>query len=525
MVQVLDVETDLDALAAKDVGGGYLAFLDHIVVNSQPRPRYWQDVALPWQKEREEVRAPILDNLAGYNDDYAGPRWLWSGWAKGHDKTPGVGRRLLYLLAYSKHPLQLVACAGDQEQAALITGAMKTEVARNGWLADRVDISNYGAVGDSGSTLSCLPLDAWTGQGISPDYIVADEVTHWLHKKGEQFWDFVLATVSKRPYCMFEVLTNSGFLGSWQHRARNWAEGSGKWIFREQPAYSHMASWMDTGAIDEICKGMTPGEVKRVIRNVWIDPGEENGLVSTAEAETCVDPVLTERDRGDTRNNHFVTVDYGGVIDRCALCVLHPVPGTDRVEIDRLDCWQGNHEHRIVINRADALGGERNVEEWIDTTLSGFPNATLVFDPYQMESLAQHYERRGRRVERFEYRGGKRNMRMAQLIRTMIQNRKLRWSAEAGYLPGAEDDTFAKELGRLVLKPTIYGYRFDHEAGRHDDRAVAVGMGLVYAVPEALPGGRITPKSVGKAPQEPTRIAVPPPAQNWAQRRGLFGMR
>jgi hypothetical protein len=516
---------DLDELAVAEAPLGYHEFLSHVVINSQPNPSYFRKVALPWQTERERIRTDAIDFAAGLIGAYDGPLWFWSGYAKGHDKTPGVARRLLFLLAYARKPLQLVVCAGDQDQASLITQAMRDILAFNPWLKDRCEVSVLGGRGESGSVLQVLPMDAWTGQGISPDYIVADEVTHWQHKRGQDFWDFVLATVSKRPFCIFEVLTNAGFLDSWQHRARNLAASSPMWSFYEQEPYTHMASWMNTAAIEEICKGMSPGEVKRVIRNVWIDPGEENGYLTSAEAAACVDEALEEQTRGSHLLNYFAVVDYGGVIDRCALCVLHPVPGTDRVDIDRLDCWQGTHENRVVLSKDDALPGERTVEGWIDLTLQGFPNCRLVCDPYQMEFLAQKYERRGRVVSRFEYKAGKRNMRMAQLLKEMVQNRRIRWSPRAGHLPGAEDDTFAKELSRLVLKPTVYGYRFDHESGRHDDRAAAVGMGLIFAVPETLPGGKLGVQPVTAERPKPTPGVQQPPARNWAANRGLFGMR
>src|SRR5262249_40186436 len=90
--------------------------------------------------------------------------------------------------------------------------------------------------------------------------------------------------------------------------------------------------------------------------------------------------------------------------------------------------------------------------------------------------------------------------RLAQLLKTSIQNKKLCWSPDAGRLPKSmtidervrtiEDDTFAKELSMLVVKPMVYGYRFDHESGRHDDRAVCVGMALCFAFPETPPVGQ-----------------------------------
>jgi hypothetical protein len=151
-----------------------------------------------------------------------------------------------------------------------------------------------------------------------------------------------------------------------------------------------------------------------------------------------------------------------------------------------------------------------------------------------MESMAEMFERENVRVVRFEFMAGKKNMRMAQILRTMVQNRKITWSPQAGYLEGAEDDTFAKELARLVKKPMSYGYKFDHESGRHNDRASAVGMGLIFAVPETMPAGKPGPTII-KTPEQKQKeedeknqkvsTTLPGVRQDWAAQRGLFGMR
>lgn len=521
------IAEQFDELADYESGLGYLHFLNYIAVNAQPEPRPFRLIAEKWQVERERKRAPALDALAGLNPGYTGVRSFWSGCAKGNDKSTGVARRLLWLLGWSRRPLQLYICSGKEEQAAVVTAAMKMELDANPWIAERVTVSDLTGKGKSGSELTVLPMKAATGQGIFPDYIVADELTHWQYEEGRKFWNFVIGSVRKRPMCVFEILTNAGHIGSWQWDVRNAVKaeaesGGNHWEFFEQPARSTLASWMDAAAIERDGKLMDPGEKRRLLWNEWIDPGEERGYLTLAEAEAC-EVIRHERDKGQRGEQYYLSIDYGGVADRCALAVLHPVKGTDRIEVDRLDCWQGTPEDRIKIDRPqDGEEWFRSVEEWIDVCLLNFPNATLIFDPYQMESLAQKYERKGRRVKRFEFRGGKSNYEMAQLLRNCVQNRKITWSKVAGLLPGAEDDTFSKELARLVKKPMIYGYRFDHEAGRHDDRAAAVGGALVIMVPEMPPvgGGPTTVK-----PEEDATVrGVPVLRQDWASNRGLFGM-
>lgn len=531
MNELEQLDKELDALAAYESGKGYLHFLMHVMIDSQPERKPFRVIGESWQWERERERAGALDSVAGVNPGYTGIRSFWSGCAKGNDKSTGVARRLLYLLGWAKRPLQLYICSGKEEQAAVVTAAMKMQLDANPWIAERVSVSDLTGKGASGSELTVLPMKAATGQGIFPDYLVADELTHWQYEEGRKFWNFVIGSIRKRPMCMFEVLTNAGHIGSWQWEVRNQIkqlhESKQYWHFFEQPAKSQLASWMDAAAIERDGKLMDPGEKRRLLWNEWIDPGEERGYLTLVEAEACVDFALREESKGRRGEQYYLSVDYGGVNDRCSLTIGHPVKGTDRVVLDRLDCWQGSHEDRIQINKPEE-GAEwfRSVEEYIDIAYLNFPNLTLIFDPYQMESLAQKYERRGRRVKRFEFRGGKSNYEMAQLLRNYVQSKKLSWSPWAGLLEGAEDDTFAKELARLVKKPMIYGYRFDHEAGRHDDRASSVGGMLVVMVPEMPPVGQ-GPKVLDKKDDESGytgNVRGIPIRQDWAVNRNLFGM-
>jgi hypothetical protein len=224
--------------------------------------------------------------------------------------------------------------------------------------------------------------------------------------------------------------------------------------------------------------------------------------------------------KGDDRyTEYYAILDYGGVRDRCALGIMHGIPGSDTAVIDRLDCWQGTHAKRIDINIDPTNADGRSVQGWIEIVRKNFNIVGLVLDPAQLEGLAIYYERLGIRVHRFDYRGGKANHRMAQILKTSIQNRKVTWSKDAGRLPKhigidgrvkvIEDDTFAKELSMLVIKPMVYGYRFDHESGRHDDRAVVVGMGLLHLFPNGVPEGSQGPMVI-EAPHKPLAPGVVP---------------
>ncbi|HJZ55724.1 MAG TPA: hypothetical protein VKE74_12220, partial [Gemmataceae bacterium] len=516
-----DALADIYAEADRAARSSYLGYLSWVVVDSQPDPLAFALAAESWQWDRERVVSEAIEQLARFSRNYRGPKRFWRGYAKGHDKTTGVARRVNFLLKYARRPLAIYVCAGDREQAGLVSLAMRRELDRNPWLADGIELSAYGASGASGSELTILATDAATGQGIFPDYLIADEVTHWKHEAGRAFWDSMMSSVNKRPHCILEVCTNAGHKGSWQWGLRNFAAGSSRWHFYEQPVRTQLASWMDAKSIADDRLGMDPGEARRLFDNEWIDPGEESGYLSLAEAEGCVDRSLQEKTRGESGVLYYAIVDYGGVDDRCALAVLHAVPGTDRAVIDRLDCWQGSHANRIQINVPDGDPHARCVENWVEDTRRRFPLAALVVDPHQLEGLAIKSERKGIRVIRFEYLAGKNNYRMAQLLRTMVQSKKLTWSPDAGRLSGAEDDTFAKELAMLVKVSTSYGYRFDHTSGRHDDRAAAVGMGLIHAMAECPPIHTV-PQFVD-VPRPPSPLlggGYGGERTDWASRRG-----
>lgn len=495
------------ALADIDAGDGYLQFLEHVIVDAQPLKRPFRLIAEDWQWKRSIRSAGAINHLAGYDDSYTGVKSFWNGYHKGSDKTHDSARELCWLLGWSKRRLNLYICGGSEDQAALITTAMKGILLDNPWIGKRVECTKLTAAGESGSEMTVLPMNAYTGQGIFPDYVVATEVTHWMHDEGRVFWEFILESVNKRPNCVLKVETNAGTKQTWQWAERNRIEKSKYWSFYEAPVGKPLPTWMNQDKIDDDSQGLTPGERDRLYKNRWIDPGEDKGYLTLADAEACVDYSLKEEDRGQRGFEYYAVMDYGGVYDRAAMVVMHPIPGTDTCVIDRLDCWQGTHENRIAINHdPEADESYRSLEEWFDITRQRFHIRCLIVDPYQLEGLAIKYERRGLRVERFEYHAGKKNYRMAQLLQSCVQNRKIRWSPWAGLLPktvemqgrsvAVEDYTLALELSMLVKKPMSYGYKFDHEAGRHDDRAAVIGMGLIHIFPEAAPLGGHGPRVI-----------------------------
>lgn len=483
--------------------GGLSGYLNRVVIDSRPEPRRFGEVAEPWQWDRVNAILPAVEHVAGFRRDYSGPLNFYFGYAKGHDKTSFIARLFNWLLGYSRRRLKVYAAAADADQARLIRDAMASERLLNPWLKRRVQIMLKAAWG-SGGQLEILAADAASAQGKLPDVIVLDEVTHW-HSK--DFFDALYSARNKRPECVTVVTTNAGIKGSWQWELREAARQSSNWLYFEQPERQQLASWMNADRIAEDRKLLTPTEADRLLDNRWIDPGEESGFCLLDEALACRGGV----GEGSKRSRYFAAVDYGPRRDRTALALLRRDGDGDPLALADLQCW-----HRP--------GGEVQIEEverWIEAVHATRPQTVFVFDEYQMLSTIQKYEKQGYRIERFAPRGGAANYELAANLRSLIASRRIRWGEFTGPtlphttspLPAA--DSFESELSQLLLRVTPSGYRFDHRSGKHDDRAVAVGMAALFAV-SAPPLAEFAPPT--PIPQPHFDFKSPP-------RRTFFGVR
>jgi hypothetical protein len=457
------------------------AFLDCVVVDSAPRPRRWGELRDGWQQELVDALVPAFEAVAGARAEYTGPTSFWLTLPRGHDKTSLIGRLVLWLLRFSRRRLSIYCAAKDEDQAALLLQLASHEAALNPWL-DRLALRKFSAEGPGGE-LTVLSSDAGSSSGLLADVVIVDELTWW---KKPELWGVLWSGREKRAGSIFVVLTNAGEKGSWQHehlsKAQNDAQG---WYVYEAPGM--VASWMDRAAVERMRKLLPPALARRVLDNKWVDPGEL-GYVSSDEVAACaalgVSRGLVRRLRGQNGIRYVASIDYGPKRDRTALAVEHTAPD-GVVEVDRLDVFQGSPTAPVRI---------ATVEEWIEEVNRDFFYPLLVFDPYQMEQLAQAYEGR-QEVVRHESRGGKGNYAMAEALRDLVANTRIAWYPGAGTIYREEGpDTLADEFAGLVVKVMPYGYRFDHTAGRHDDRVVALGQGVLALA-------QMDPSAPGVAPE------------------------
>src|SRR5205823_2692393 len=131
-------------------------------------------------------------------------------------------------------------------QARLLKDAMQTLIRLNPWLAEILEVQLWSVVNHApghpgqGGTVTIESSDVSTSYGILPDIIIADELCHW---EGDgSLWHSLISSAAKRSNCLLCVISNAGFVDSWQWAIRETARTDEAWIFSRLDG--PRASWL-----------------------------------------------------------------------------------------------------------------------------------------------------------------------------------------------------------------------------------------------------------------------------------------
>ena len=114
-----------------------------------------------------------------------------------------------------------------------------------------------------------------------------------------------------------------------------------------------------------------------------------------------------------------------------------------------------------------------------ERTSRAYGHARIRFDPWQMQGSAQRLRDRGLTVEEWIF-SAQSVGRLGQSLHLLLRDHRLA-------LP--DDRELLDELATVRLRESAPGvYRLDHDAGQHDDRAVALGLAAL-ALTERGEGG------------------------------------
>lgn len=344
-----------DETLFRQMVGDPAVFRANIIVDRDGTPDRFSNCIEPWQDQDFRRCDPGWRTAIGSPVAGASPR-AYLERARGHSKTTDIAVSVTWAMVAARRPLRGFCAACDTDQARLLVDAIAKLVRLNPWLTGILEIQREvirniapGHPGQ-GSELRVMSADAASSFGLLPDFIVCDELTHWA--KPDLFYS-LLSSAAKRSTCMFQIISNAGFLieNDWRWRAREAARQSVDWVFSS--LRGAQASWISAKSLAEQRAMLTTAAYKRLWLNEWVT-GSECPLLSpeviARAVDSCLWPVgyVPEDERAAEL---FIGIDIGRTRDRTVIytfqlkkdrcltrevCVLHQVPfAQQKIEIQK----------------------------------------------------------------------------------------------------------------------------------------------------------------------------------------------
>jgi hypothetical protein len=385
--------------------------------------------------------------------------------ARGHSKTTDLAVVCSYALAFGTRPLAGYAYAADKDQASLLKNAISTLLRLNPWLNDilRVDanrVINH-ATGHPGfgGTLTISTSDVASSYGILPDLIIADELCHWT---GEgELWHSLISSAAKRSNCLLYVITNSGFVDSWQWKVREAIRTDPSWYFSRLDGPK--ASWMTEARLEEQRRMLPPVAFARLWLNEWSSGGGD--ALRSEDIEAAFSSSLGPMYGNESGYSFVAGVDLGLSRDCSAVVVLgvRQVGGERGGNIRLANARTWKPMRGVKVNLTD-------VERHIAHLRQKYRLKTVAYDPWQAEHLAQRLRCEHIPMEE-KPATGKNLQAIASITIESFTDRRIDLF---------DYETLRQDLRKLRVEERSYGYRLvsPRDETGHGDLVSAFGLAL-----------------------------------------------
>ena len=469
-------------------------FRNALLIDCDGVPKRLGDMLDPWQDLDFHVLDGGWEEIVG--QDCEGYKRAWLERPRGHSKTSDLAVMVCYALFASRRKLTGYAAAGDLDQAALLRNAIDGIVRLNPWLAQILTVDKGRVYNDrTGSTLEILTSDAPTSYGLTPDFVIADEVTHWRKR---DLWDSLISSAAKRAKCMFVTITNAGFQGEWQWETREAIRQSENWYFSRLDGPK--ASWITEDRLEEQKRLLPYIAYARLWLNEWssgsgdaLDPsdidravvlpgpqGPEPGYIYIAgldlglkkDASALVTLGLSIGYSEDVPRPERQLSSTAEAMINAGLLPFPPEdepeaiwhPGTGRTKVVRVDLWKPKQGQKLNIEP---------IERAILDIQRQYNLAALGYDPWQSEYLAERLKKTNVQVRPVQFVPGNLQS-MAQATIESFSERTLDLYAHPELL---------SDLKALRVAEKGYGVRLESPRGPsgHGDSATALAIALHVA--------------------------------------------
>lgn len=392
--------------------------------------------------------------------------------SRGASKTTDLAAVALSVLVAADDRLRGYWLAADADQGRLAVDAIAGFVSRTPALHGRVDVqARRVVVPASGAVLEVLPADAPGAWGLTPHWLLADELANWHDgPSARRLWEAASSAVAKRSDARMVVLTTASSPDHFAFKILEHARRSPLWRTSERVG---PAPWMDEDRLEEQRRRLPDAVFRQLFWNEWTAAAGSFLDPAVVDAAFCLEGPALAADPLHLRV-HTAALDLGLVSDRTVLAVGHR--DGDRVVLDRMMAWQGSRAHPVDF---------AEVESEIIEAHERF-RFTLRLDPWQGLDLAQRLRARGIPAEEFSFTSASKQRLAATLLSTINVGNLHLYEAE-----GLRDEL----LGLRLVQSSSGLWSFDHRSGGHDDRAVALSLLAVSLLEQPVGSmrGYVTP--------------------------------
>jgi hypothetical protein len=388
-----------------------------------------------------------------------GPPFHFLTRPRGGSKTSDTAAICLAWLVAQAGPRQRsYVLAVSESQAAELVDAAAGFVARSPVVGNYVGVEASALYAANGAAVRVLTSgDSTWGKGRDTGFIVLDEFAQWpATRKSRRTWVAMLSATQKTPGLRLVILTSAGEPGHFSYEVLSEARRSNFWHVSEVPG---PVPWVSKEYLDAQRRLLTEAEFARLHYNQWTE--EDDRLVTEEDLDAaCVLPGSLPADR---RHRYIITVDLGVKVDATVVVVAHAesIPGephAQRVVVDLIKRWVPTRKRQVRLSQ---------VRQFLEETSVAYRRAPVYGDPSQFHEMRQALVAQGVRAMEFKFTSTSVGELASSLV-LALRNHQV-------WLPDRPE--LRSELLTVRLREVSPGaYRMDHDAGSHDDQAVALGM-------------------------------------------------
>jgi hypothetical protein len=434
-----------------------MSFIDDLMIPAAHGVARFGDVMADFQRERFMSLIPALQAIAEDRKPPIGRYW-WEA-TKGASKDSDLAIALIWLVMFSKRPLDCQVGAGDRDQAGELRKAARDVLHENPWLKQRIEANNWQIINQSNATVcDIIAADVTGSHGARPDVLILNELSH-VGK--QEFAENLMDNAEKVPHGLVVIATNAGYIDTWQWKWRGIARSSIRWLchIRDTPS-----PWLDDAAMEEARLRNSEARFKRLWYGRWA-PGGEGDALNPRDIERAIrlDGPADHRDKDFTL--WVGSIDLGVRADRSALTVVasRPYPRLHRLAYS--ESWHPkDYGGKVPLSLVEEAAIEAHDRFQLDA---------IVVDPSQAFLMMERLEKYGIRVVPFWATPDTHDLMCRTLLGTFYDNQ----------VDLYDDPNVVGDLHALTIVDRRLGLKLEapRDGAGHCDSGVSYAMNLTVS--------------------------------------------